>query len=490
LVDSPILEGASADSSPTSMRNLVALSIAGGLVFFAAASCVTNPSLGAAAHDADAGDAASAPTAPTPTVDGGVPTATLDAGPVPNTCAAYIASLLVAPLRPPNTYAGFNLTTGTNPRGLTIEEANFAGCATLDPDVPGPNSGGTRGATWGTSDDVVFAYNSESHVISGITLGAHYAATVKAQSRIGGDFGTHTYEIGNGHVLRDGTDMPLDWTASPHPWADELVDALNATLSPSLARIGKGGCEADGTCLLLPDDGTGTAILGARELAFYMQFTPGTNHLRSFYAFWKNGFADCTTPKAAREAMVYGYIQAGFPVAGGGVTGAQIGGIAPSKRKPDGLTWQDADAIGCGGTQVAAEDAGYGAIQWGNGEVVAEYNKTTNILYKVSAKAGYKGTLDGQVGADSYSVGIGTLTKNGAPFAIDWASPKASATALVDAVTFGADDDCVAAGTCTLTADDGLGHSVIDLPKNGITIVFDKGTSTPRTIFTVWPNGK
>ena len=471
------------------MRHLRTTLLLGGLIALAAASCVTNPSLGEATHAADGGPAAPAPTTPAPANDAG-PTVTLDAGPAPSTCPAYIPSLLVAPLRPPSTYAGFNLTTGTNPRGLTIEEANFAGCATLSPDTPTPNSGGTRSATWGTSDDIELSYNSESHVISEITLGSHYAATVKAQSRVGGDFGTHTYEIGNGHVLRDGVDMPLDWTVTPHPWADEIVDALIATLSPSLARVPKGGCEAEGSCLVLPDDGTSTGILGVRELAFYMQFTPGTNHLRSYYAFWKNGFADCSTPKAAREAMAYGYIQAGFPQPSGGATGAQIGGIAPSRRKPDGLTWQDADAIGCSGTQVTSDDPGYGAIQWGNGEVVVEYNKTTNIIYKVIAKAGYGGTLDGQLGADAYSVGIGTLTKNGAAFAIDWASPTASATALVNAVTFSSDADCTVAATCTPTADDGLGHSVLDLPQHAITIVFDKGTSTPRSIYSVWPKGK
>lgn len=464
-------------------RPLLLASIFGGLSL-GLIHCVTNPSLGAGAGQGavQTGDASVDAPLP-PAAEAGTPIS--EAG-LAISCADLVAQMLKAPIAPPSGYAGFDLTRGQNPKGLSFDEANAAGCATLDPS----QRGGYRTAHWGTAVQGITAYyNMESRLIYSFELGDAYTGTVRFQSRAGGSYGTHSYEIGAGKVLRDGADLPLDWTEVDRTTWNELYDGMMASFAPTVTGA-PNACTSGGACLILPDDGLGRAIFGVRPLHFYILAPAGTNKVNAFYNFWDGGKADCSTPTAALEAMDDSSIF-GFSGGSGGATGPYLGGLDLSRPHPNGLTWQAADAINCNGKQVTASDPGYGAIQWGPaGELTLEYNKTTNIAYKAIATAGYRGTIDAYDGTTKYSLGIGKLTKDGAPFTVDWANAVPFASLLANNLNTTSDADCVVATSCVVTPDDGQGHSVLAFPSAELTIVFPTGTSAAQSITGVWANGK
>ena len=145
-----------------------------------------------------------------------------------------------------------------------------------------------------------------------------------------------------------------------------------------------------------------------------------------------------------------------------------------------------------------------------------EYNATSGVAYKLFAQGGYPGNLfplgmrypDG--GVDNYDVRLGTIILNGAPLHIDWTN-TATATVPLTRLSNGwigtwcdnlPDDDCVAAGNCTITLDDGAGHSTLLLAPSpmlmancGATVeplgfVFAKGTSNLVQVYAVNEGGK
>src|SRR5262249_11726328 len=155
-------------------------------------------------------------------------------------------------------------------------------------------------------------------------------------------------------------------------------------------------CKKSKDCLILPDDGGGHAVFGARPVPFYLQFDPDSNFaINGMYTLWKGGSADCSTPIAAREAADWGVIVPGIASVGYGAT---IGGLLLSRKgsSADGMTVTEADAVACGGASAAAPDPGYAAMTWGaSQELLLEYNATTKIGFKVIASQGYKGMLTG-----------------------------------------------------------------------------------------------
>jgi hypothetical protein len=401
-------------------------------------------------------------------------------------CAALTQKILTAAITPPASYASFDLAKGKDPRGLTIDEANRAKCGTALADKPTVDSGGFRVMTWSGDTGVKVSYNLESHVIYSVQLGAAYKGTVAFHSRDGGAFGAHTYEIGMGQVLRDGAAMPIDWTSQNS--INELDDALVATFAPNDPPIASAGCRVTGRCLFASDLGDGTAVMGSRDLRFYIVFKVGTSEVTGFYNIWQGGYPDCSTPRATLEAMDYASVEPGVDFGAQGQFGPWIGGLdlSATQRTPA-PTWESANAIECNGASVPSPDPGYGAMQWGpEGELLAEFNTTTNVVYKVTARNGYKGPfVAGETTTDSsgtttttFSFTLGeTGTKNGAPFSVDWSTPT-SFTELANAITVGADADCVAAGTCVVTPDDGAGHSLAVFPTACVELTFDKGTTT------------
>jgi hypothetical protein len=146
-----------------------------------------------------------------------------------------------------------------------------------------------------------------------------------------------------------------------------------------------------------------------------------------------------------------------------------------------------------------------------------EYNQATGVNYKLFARRGYKADIldlyeplaDGGVGV-AYSIAIEGLTKKGQAFSIDWTSEATAVpavTALWNAWSFSilsgtVDTDCVAQGDCTITLDDGAGHSgfVLSLSastasQSGASIEalgfnFAKGTSDLVELYIVNPAGK
>jgi hypothetical protein len=401
-------------------------------------------------------------------------------------CAAVLARMLAGSVVPPNSYASLNLATGANPKGLTFDEANASGCFTLDPVTPN----GFRTAHIG-SDQISITYNMESHVILQVSVDKTYVGALTFQSRPGGAFGAHTYVIKMGSLLRDGVDFPINWALTPNPALNELYDGLIATFGSGPAVT---DCEAVRTCLLAADGGDGNAYFGVRSLAFYMTFEIGTNKMNGFYNFHGGGDADCSTPIARAEVMDNAQVY--------GPTRSSIGTLKLSAKgaSQSGMTYQEADAILChGGTPVTAPDANYSALQWGTShEIVLEYNTTTNVAYKLYAVAGYKGILAASSldRANQYQMAINVAaTKNGAPFAIDWANPASSVTELSNAVnTFLGtqtvnDANCLTAGSCVVTPDDGANHSIVTFKSAAITVLFAKGTSTPQSFIVTWSGG-
>lgn len=400
-------------------------------------------------------------------------------------CAAVLARMLAAPIVPPQSYASLNLATGSNPKGLTFDEANASHCFTLDP----PSQLGARSAHMGNTQ-IGVTYNMESHVIMQVAADKTYVGALSFQSRTGGAYGTHSYVIKMGSLTRDGADFPIDWARKPNPALNEIFDGLVATFGNAAAV---GDCQATRACLLAADGGDGNAYFGVRSLAFYMLFEIGTNKLQGFYNFHPAGFPDCSTPIARAEISENTAIS--------GPTTSSIGTLKLDTKSASarGMTYQEADAIICNGTPATAPDPGYGAIQWGaSHDILLEYNTSTNVAYKLYALAGYKGSLDATSldRANQYAMAINAaLTKNGAPFAIDWTNPSASVTELANAVntthgTLTANDaNCVNAGSCVITADDGANHSVVNFKNAAITAVFAKNTSTPQSFVVTWSGG-
>jgi hypothetical protein len=221
-----------------------------------------------------------------------------------------------------------------------------------------------------------------------------------------------------------------------------------------------------------------------------MMFDLNSNYAVSeMYSLWQGGAADCSTPLAARESTNWAPIFQGY---GTSLSGS-IGNLYLSRKKsnPNGMTVTEADAVACNGTPATPHDTGYGAIQWGSGELLMEYNQTTKVAYKVIASAGYKGTLDANDNSgNKYSIGIGKITKNGVPYVIDWANPSLRVNELSNAVNQVTETDCVSSGNCTFVADDGAGHSRVAFPQAALYVTLTKSTSQPIEIFTVWTKGQ
>lgn len=470
---------------------LVACGFAGG-----ALACTSDPVLGSGETDsgspvADAAtDAWSDGAATTSsTTDGGTPVTPGEAGistdggdPVDanDPCSPVIERILSGALAPPNVYAGFWLARGANPKGLTVDEANVDHCG-----VPGPSmANGYRTLVLGGDDGVSLSYNMESRIIYQIVLGHDYQGTARFHSHVGGHFGVHSYEIGIPFVRRDGIDMALDWNDPEVTWADELFDALSDTYSPG--TIPSNNCHDDSTCVVTYNDYTNEAFFGASDISFYVVFAGQTNRVETMYGFWRPGQVDCSTPLAAHEAMDLAPI-----TAGDSVSAPSIGGLSLSQPSPDGLTRQLADAEKCNGVQVPSKDPGYVSMQWGErGELELEYNPDTQIAYKLIAKDGYRGTLDGQDGfGNTFSIGVGAITENGRPFVIDWSAPLPQITILSNAFNGAIDTDCVAAGRCKVV-NDGIGHIDLELVTVQIHVVFSAKGTGPDAIYAIWPKGK
>jgi hypothetical protein len=167
-------------------------------------------------------------------------------------------------------------------------------------------------------------------------------------------------------------------------------------------------------------------------------------------------------------------------------------------------------AVDCAGVPTNAMEPGYDGWSWGHGAVEIDFNPTTNLPFYVSVAAGYTGTVafasrpGGAWGKHSYVVGVGTMSRDGAPFVIDWAASSVGAkvgiTELADAYyatwvpSHAAEPkDCTLDGSCGIFADDALGHSTFGLrakPWGGLYVESPLNTSTPDMLYTFWWDGE
>jgi hypothetical protein len=440
-------------------------------------------------------------------------TATDGSAPPLDGCAAIVAHMLASPIRPPNEWAGLDLTNGgqyndvPGSGGLTLTQAGVAACAlwtepaTLPPGVA-PVQGGYREAVFGGADvdaasptgPLLIQSNLDTGALYFLSAGPGYSGTLSFHSRDG----THTYEIGIGFVHRDGADYPPDWPDSgfipeqfESHWVDELYDALNATYSPATPAL-TGDCrnvdhfgyyeyaikEHLPACQYYLGQANGETWVGLRTLPVFFTFDGLTSRTTSIYIFWFGGITTCANLIANRERMDYAGIG----------PGADLGGLHLYMHGSNlrGMTWTEANEIECNYVSTIAPDPGYGAIQWGPlGEVLLEYDPDSGVNYRAFAREGYQGSY----GDGLTTAGIGTpLQVDGGVYAIDWDAAAIAVTPLANYVCATTDGDCADAGNCTIVPDDGHGNSYFGFscgaPSDRFGVTFPKGTNVPKQIMT------
>ncbi len=136
-----------------------------------------------------------------------------------------------------------------------------------------------------------------------------------------------------------------------------------------------------------------------------------------------------------------------------------------------GITYQEAAALNCDGTPtMGSQFLGGTGVTWGSmQQSVFYYDVATGRVENVQMNAGYTGKLkwswnDANGTAHNYVAAIGSqLTKDNAPFVIDWSQPQPQLEAVVTEIynglvaTYGTglspSADCVSDKTCLLSND-------------------------------------
>ncbi len=260
----------------------------------------------------------------------GVVEASLDAGYVSQTaltpCSAEIqrsrwATMLNEPMIPPAVFAGLDLR-GCGARsqadydnkpcewpGLAIEDAEKL--PTLDPtsgQYIGANCQGTAAGSggcgenqsdqcgnvqWGDNGEVNFSYDLATHLIDQLDIGIGYLGMMAFDGVMQGDPGCsgkpyatpagqtpphYTFQIGY-PITKNSNTFQIDWGSSNSAAIAELYDGIAKAFYKNAGSVWPGcnaasanGCEADGTCLYIGNDGTGTGYFGIRPIATYIQF--------------------------------------------------------------------------------------------------------------------------------------------------------------------------------------------------------------------------
>lgn len=451
---------------------------------------------------------------------------------------------------------------GPNAGGLTIDQADILACASsVEPDVfeaGAPITGGARTATFSADAGTVLVnYNLDSRVIFNVQILPPAGSVLTFHSRAGGAYedggvdgsagSANVYAIGfgpgpdggAGYFTKNGKDFPADWSTSyddagaehASAWINELYDGMMATYAPSAPAvvdcldtsiIRPNGLDQASGCLVRNLPGGDTAF-GVRPLGAYATFSNGTNQPTSMYEVWSGGYPTCATPRAAIELFDYGSIYVngnGNPVFGPSWIGWTMGTLSAAKpySNAGGMLFSEANRLmGCGASDIVPRDPGYASKQWGpNGEAELEYNADSGVAYKLFVKKGFHGTLDvvanpGDSGlGNEYNIGPGTLTLNGAPLTLDWtAGDGGTLNAVITDISNAylaeycgiTDTDCVQAGDCVITPNDGHGHSTFSLVAssttasscggpNPLTFVFAQGGSVPAEVYVTNPGGQ
>ncbi|MGZ3421165.1 MAG: hypothetical protein ACXVEE_25040 [Polyangiales bacterium] len=176
--------------------------------------------------------------------------------------AARWAKMVNEPIKPPRVYAGIDMAKTDLWEGITIEEAEHINCQSTN---LGGNGDGTATSCWGDNCEVVFTYDTTTHIVVQMEMRLGYNGVVTAKSKDG----AHTYEIGVGKISKDGAQFLIHWKDDKQARKDitELYNAAVATFTPTVAQ--SADCTTDANCLYLPDAGDGTGIFGLRPMSIY-----------------------------------------------------------------------------------------------------------------------------------------------------------------------------------------------------------------------------
>jgi hypothetical protein len=460
-------------------------------------------------------------------------------------CPAIVAAMLSAPIVPPAQWAGLDLSNGGQSNGLpgsgseSLTQAGVAQCAsyrepTLLAADAAPQLGGYRLSMFGPVDagpygaPLLVYSNLATQGVYRVVAQQGFTGTVQFHSRSGGAYGNHAYSVGIGAVslgpdpvdagaqlvMRDGVSFPADWNTYKNdagvnvasPWANELYDGIMATFSPGTPPVqdcyttsypGYFGALAVSQihACIFTGNNAGPSYFAVRPVGLYFVFNSASNQVAQVYTYWYGGVTTCSSLAANVEAMDWATV--GFRSIGGLNLGLAL-------SNPRGLTYTEANAVECNGATVPAPDPGFSAMAWGqSGEVVMEYSPDGGLNYKVYAQRGYKGwyiLCDG-TGANCWTFQIGqpvddlnaiTGTDLG-PYATDWSSSSATATTFSNAFCQATDTDCVAAGDCTFTPNDGKGGTYVGFicgsAHDLFGITFTQGTNIPTQMVSVNPRG-
>lgn len=196
------------------------------------------------------------------------------------------AKMLNEPMAPPIKFAGLDLSGGPEWVGLKIEDAEKA----PDPNtLEGGNCQGANGGqgtcgnnsieqcgnvVWGDNGEVNFSYNLGTHIIDQLDLRPGYLGILEAKDRAG----AHTYDIEIGYpVTKDHNTFQIPWTDTTtlYKTLTELYNAVMFTDAPAAGiyfPADETDCHKGGTCLVIPNDGTGQGYFGVRSMGTYMVF--------------------------------------------------------------------------------------------------------------------------------------------------------------------------------------------------------------------------
>jgi hypothetical protein len=158
------------------------------------------------------------------------------------------AALVKAPIIPPTSGAGIDLSGGPTWQGITVEQADAINCQS---DSQGDVFGdGNLTNSWGDNQEVLFEYRISTRKLIGMTFQPGYvgATTFKSVD------GKHTYSVAIGtQVQLDNNPLTLDWTGAKTDPAkfqvfDDMYRAFVATFASADTDLST-PCTQSGRCI-------------------------------------------------------------------------------------------------------------------------------------------------------------------------------------------------------------------------------------------------
>jgi hypothetical protein len=190
------------------------------------------------------------------------------------------------------------------------------------------------------------------------------------------------------------------------------------------------------------------------------------------------------------------------------VPASQFAGVSVNANGIETVSYATFAQTNCAGSPsaVTSGDTGVNAYTWGpEADIYAEFNQTTNDLYFLQFTGNYTGQVrfhsraGGSFGSHEYALGLNTVQRDGAPFAIDWSSNENADIVINElydglmatfAPSFPVIDDCGAEGACLIVTDDGsnpdggVGNSAFGFRPLKLYFYMPGGTSNVNLMYT------